>query len=306
VLYVAGRPHVLRLIDKPLQNVEATGVTTDIVEAMENNMKKDLQDEVQANMGKILLHDELEDPPGVYTITPQFETISEKDIMTPREMFDLMIAEGYKVDYARVAITDEQAPLPAALNELVERVEAGLEDSGTTWIFNCQMGRGRTTTGMIAASLISTIRSHDIEELSIEDLESDSADLPFDKIDGSYEEQAYLNGEYKIILQLVSVLSYGKVAKQLTDRAVDAMDDVQNLRRAIFNYKLQVDASEKGSAKHRKAMDMGVNYLYRYGTLIVLANYLIARHRSPNKTTFQEWLTERREIKTLLERRSLD
>jgi hypothetical protein len=42
------------------------------------------------------------------------------------------------------------------------------------------------------------------------------------------------SGEYKIILQLVGVLSHGKTAKRLTDGAIDLMQDVQNLRKAIY------------------------------------------------------------------------
>lgn len=45
-----------------------------------------------------------------------------------------------------------------------------------------------------------------------------------------------MTGEYKIILQLVGVLSHGKVAKRLTDHAIDLMQDVQNLRKAIYEY----------------------------------------------------------------------
>ncbi len=41
-------------------------------------------------------------------------------------------------------------------------------------------------------------------------------------------------GEYKIILQLVGILSHGKTAKKLTDGAIDLMQDVQNLRKAIY------------------------------------------------------------------------
>ena len=43
-------------------------------------------------------------------------------------------------------------------------------------------------------------------------------------------------GEYKIILQLVGVLSHGKIAKTLADRAIDLMQDVQNLRKAIYEF----------------------------------------------------------------------
>ena len=56
----------------------------------------------------------------------------------------------------------------------------------------------------------------------------------YDPMDGPSEEEAYLNGEYKTILQLVGVLSHGKIAKRLTDRAIDLMQDVQNLRKAIY------------------------------------------------------------------------
>jgi len=50
-----------------------------------------------------------------------------------------------------------------------------------------------------------------------------------------------------------------------------------------------------------------VNYLYRYGTLIVFANYLIEIQEGKGfEVTFPEWLYEHREITKLLERRSLD
>ena len=149
-------------------------------------------------------------------------------------------------------------------------------------------------------------------------------------------------GEYKIILQLVGVLSNGKAAKQLTDRAIDLMQDVQNLRKAIyeylssdlvdfdlhctsiFSYKLKVEACEKGSLKQQKLKNIAINYLfvtlnylyepwlsciarYRYGTLIVLANYLIETRGSAEEViTFPTWLHEHREIEKLLGRRLLD
>lgn len=76
------------------------------------------------------------------------------------------------------------------------------------------------------------------------------------------------------------MLSHGKAAKRLADLAVDQMDSVQNLRKAIyecaaqflllnlgsdhnaaFSYKLKVDACEPGSAKSKKLMDLAINYL---------------------------------------------
>ncbi|KAM6504289.1 Inositol hexakisphosphate domain containing protein [Amanita muscaria] len=306
VIYVVGRPHVLRRIDKPLENVEATGITTTIVEAMEKNFKKDVLEEVRQGKGRILLHDEVEERPGVFSIIPIWETVAEEDIMTPRDVFELVRKEGYKLNYGRVAITDEQAPLPGALAQILERIRAGFSQTGD-FIFNCQMGRGRTTTGMVTACLIaSTMDWKEPEPMSM--AREPSVEY-YDTMDGFSEEEAYLQGEYKTILQLVGVLSHGKVAKRLTDRAIDLMQDVQNLRRTIYDYKLKVNALGKDSTKGNKLHAITVNYLYRYGALIVFANYLIEMKETQAQgpeVTFQEWLAERREITKLLERRSLD
>jgi len=303
VLYVVGRPHVLRLVDRPLVNVEQKGVSTKMVEAMENSLKRDAIRELRANGGRILLHDEVEDPPNTYTVIPLWERVTEEDIMTPRDVFDLMAKEGYKVDYARVAITDEQAPLPAALGEIFERVKRALNETGDL-IFNCQMGRGRTTSGMVVASLVATALNLDPAWKQSDDSEADVD--PYDMIEGYSEETAYLQGEYRTILQLVGVLSHGKLAKRLTDRAIDRMQDVQNLRKAIYDYKLKAEASDRSSSKYKSLMSIGINYLYRYGTLIAFANYLAEVGESKSCATFPAWLEEHREITKLLARKNFD
>ncbi|KAG6856508.1 hypothetical protein H0H87_003701 [Tephrocybe sp. NHM501043] len=255
----------------------ATGVTTAVVEGMEYSFKKDVLRELRAGDGRILLHDELEDRPGTFSVVPVWETVTEDEILTPKDVIDAIRKEGYRINYARIAITDEQAPLPDALWQLYERVRGGMSEADG-FVFNCQMGRGRTTTGMIAACLISSTMQWDGEEpVSVQHEPSGI----YDSIDGLSEEEAYLQGEYKTILQLVGVLSHGKVAKRLADRAIDLMQDVQNLRKAIYEY--------------------------RYGTLIVFANYLIeTKGSSKPAVTFPEWLHTHREITKLLERKSLD
>jgi len=161
---------------------------------------------------------------------------------------------------------------------------------------------------MVAACLISTVASRDVTLDPIDDEQNDTASSTYDRFDG-YEETAYLNGEYKTILRLVGILSHGKIAKRLCDRAIDSVDSVQNLRKAIFDYKVKVDALDSSSAKYRQLFDIACNYLYRYGALIVLANYLIEKRKLQLGTqdqSFPAWLQEHREINTLLARRSLE
>ena len=72
-------------------------MTTTMVETMEASLKKDVLREVRAGQGRILLHDEVEERPGVFSIVPIWEHVEESDIMTPRDVFDLMAKEGFKV-----------------------------------------------------------------------------------------------------------------------------------------------------------------------------------------------------------------
>ena len=90
-----------------------------MVERMETNLKRDVIKEVRAGNGRVLLHDEVEERPGSYAIVPIWETVTEEDIMTPRDVFDLMGREGYRIDYGRVAI----------VRNLIHRSSAPISDT---------------------------------------------------------------------------------------------------------------------------------------------------------------------------------
>ena len=86
-----------------------TGVTASVVERMENTLKDDVLRELKRSDGRMLLHDEREIKPGTYEVIPIWETVEPHDVMTPRELYEQVIKEGYKVDYARVAIVSWKA-----------------------------------------------------------------------------------------------------------------------------------------------------------------------------------------------------
>lgn len=72
-------------------------MTTAVVESMEGSFKKDVLREVREGDGRILLHDEVEERPNVFSIIPIWENVTEDDIMTPRDVFELIKKEGYRV-----------------------------------------------------------------------------------------------------------------------------------------------------------------------------------------------------------------
>ncbi|KAI8354158.1 inositol hexakisphosphate-domain-containing protein [Blakeslea trispora] len=310
VLYVNKNPYVLRLFMDPLKNLETTGISRERVENMEDRMRLDVIQELDEYDNRMLLHDE----DSGFNLLPLWETVPKELVETPRQVFESIRAEGYQVDYLRIPITDEQAPIPDVFDQLIERMNTASQ--GVDVIFNCQMGRGRTTTGMVVASLLSMILSNDaVSEMS------DPAATSFqDENDNSHDERdRYQNGEYRVILQLVTVLTFGKLAKRLTDQAINMCDHMQNLRKAIYDYKLRFEAmTDQGSKRWKSTREVAINYLVRYFYLIVFANYLLEEMRVANNTnetafkeaqklpTFKQWLKGHREIMNIISLNTLD
>ncbi len=104
VLYIKGRPHVLRLVDAPIKNIESTGIDATVVESMESALQRDIMDEMQRN-GRILLHDEVEISAGHFDLAPIWDKVSENDLQTPKQLYEQVVSEGYQVRYNRIAIT---------------------------------------------------------------------------------------------------------------------------------------------------------------------------------------------------------
>lgn len=117
-----------------------------------------------------------------FNIVDQWESVTEVDVQTPREVCSIpsvpasavvgfpwpasalppvpfrsdclcgnpqvyaeLQQDGYDVDYVRVPLTDEKAPKEKDFDKLIKRCWS--MPPGAAVVFNCQMGRGRTTTG---------------------------------------------------------------------------------------------------------------------------------------------------------------
>ena len=281
--------------------MEATGISRGRVERMENQMKLDAIADSRRYDGRLLLHAEEGDaktysivvriifvtfpflcnkvlilPSYDLCIQPVWETVKEQDIQTPIEVFKSIEQEGYHVDYLRIPITDEQAPIPNVFDEMVDRLLH--VQSNTDAMFNCQMGRGRTTTGTVIACLMEMICGNDNVLLTAQYIEDAEMDASFAYLDRTEVGNIirYQNGEYKMVLQLIGVLAYGKLSKRLTDKAIDACDHIQNLRVAIHDYKLRVEALDPVTPKYLQLREIGLNCKY-FGDCACVISYFFCR-----------------------------
>lgn len=278
VIFLHGVPYVLRVVQDPVVNVEMTGIISDQVEALEDRLRRDCVQECRRYSGHLLLHgEECGGDGGSTAIVGRWRRIESK-VQTPKQAWTTdHFAEKNRVQfqYHRIPITDEQAPLVTTVDRLLSTIDGYLSQAqaktAKKFIFSCQMGRGRTTTGMVVACMIIKAQS--------------PAAIPVGK------EVASEVDKFTLIQSLLRVLPDGRKAKALTDACIDTCALIQNIREAILAYR----EKDEERAKH---------YLLRYAALIVLGQYLFDRNapdsRNNNLPSYSVWFAERTEIRTLL------
>ncbi|XP_010544899.1 PREDICTED: paladin-like [Tarenaya hassleriana] len=302
VVYINGRPFVLRDVEKPFTNLEYTGINRDRVEQMEARLKEDILLEAARYGNKILVTDELPDGQMV----DQWEPVSSDSLKTSLEVYDELQAEGYLVDYERVPVTDEKSPKETDFDILIQKISEA--DINTEIIFNCQMGRGRTTTGMVVATLVYLKRTgaSDIGFPRSNSLgriynagENITVSLPS-------SEEAIRRGEYAVIRSLIRVLEGGVEGKRQVDKVIDKCASMQNLREAIATYRSSI-LRQPDEKKREAALSFFVEYLERYYFLICFAVYLhsegaFLQSGSLGHDSFAEWMRARPELYSILRR----
>ncbi|XP_072951302.1 uncharacterized protein [Typha angustifolia] len=301
VIYINGRPFVLRDVERPFSNLEYTGINRARVEQMEFRLKEDILLEAARYGNKILVTDELPDGQMV----DQWESVVADSIKTPLEVYEELQLEGYLVDYERVPITDEKSPKERDFDNLVRRISQ--VDIETDIVFNCQMGRGRTTTGMVIATLVylNHIGASGIPRTnSIGKVFSSGTDVTEDNMLNS--EEAVRRGEYTVIRSLIRVLEGGVDGKRQVDRIIDKCDSMQNLRGAIATYRNSI-LRQPDEMKREASLSFFVEYLERYYFLICFAVYIntgrtAVRSISSDQTSFSDWMRARPELYSILRR----
>ncbi|KAJ6956755.1 paladin isoform X2 [Populus alba x Populus x berolinensis] len=277
---------------------EEPGINRSRVEEMEARLKEDILMEAARYGNKIHVTDEL--PNG--QMVDQWEPVSCDSVKTP--VYEDLQLEGHLYDYERVPITDEKSPEEQDFDILVDRIYQ--TDLNTDIIFNCQMGRGRTTTGMVIATLVYLNRNGDS---GIQRTNSVGRIFDFglnvnENLPNS--EEALLRGEYAVIRSLIRVLEGGVEGKKQVDKVIDKCASMQNLREAIANYRNST-LRQSDEMKREASLSFFVEYLERYYSLICFAVYIHSerdalRSSSFGHSSFADWMRARPELYSIIRR----
>ncbi|KAG8349170.1 putative Inositol hexakisphosphate [Trypanosoma vivax] len=293
ILYVGDKPFVFRYLETPYVNVELTGISAQEVERVERKLREDVLREAEENNGMFLVHDEV--TPGELVGT--WEPASNETVKTLRDIYDDLVTQEYRVAFLRLPVTDEQSPsekdFDALVAALLPRITTHMDRRETvSFVFNCQMGRGRTTTGMVVCCLlIGLVMPEYYEEL-------DTIYNPLYQP----EDSQLSRGDYSCILQLKRVLPGGRCAKHHVDVVIEACSRMQNLRTATEFFALQLTSPDVSEEQRGRAHHQGVHYLRRYFNLISFAAYLDEEYepmRKQMRCTFEQWLRQRPELTKL-------
>lgn len=137
----------------------------------------------------------------------------------------------------RVPISDEQAPLASSIDELLKISFRNYHDQ---FVFNCQIGRGRTTTGMVICSMALSFKRGEWHRLMSRIAKSENEMEKSKALVASETAQdRLLRGFYPSVMKIVSISENGARAKQKLDYIIDLSSDMQNIREVIYQYHVE-------------------------------------------------------------------
>lgn len=265
VVYIGAKPYTVRDVATPFENVTFTGISSERVEAMEEQFKRDIEEESRRFGGKILVHEEAANGVHPHWLTI-FEDATEvgaeqkSRVRTLREVYEgLKNNEGFRVHYCRIPVSAQEAPLPGGFDAFVDVFREAEDHS--EFVFNCQSGRGRSTVGVVVGALLyfylytrddslehgtflspalapqySPERSRAPPRVSTPDLRLSADALPsvaIEQADPDSDEARFERGEYPSILDLVRLLDGGNRSKFIADQLIDRAAALINIRTAV-------------------------------------------------------------------------
>lgn len=318
LLYLGNGPFVLREARRPFENLLMTGIHMSDVERIEEELCSRLLLQMDPVHPVVLVHGESEiDDVGSCGIEEDLIIDSPETVVVPkllsgtgltsyrlslppngvqsaRNALSTPIPGIEQFSYYRMPVSDERTPLPSIFDELKDVICKFYYSQGVpsnevgivkVALFHCQMGRGRTTTGLVLCALMLEYLNE--KTSSGPDTADCSQKISLDNTIGTGPSEYDLFG---VIWTLMDLLEHGPIAKQRVDTIIDTFSDVQNLRLAIL--------ALSGNPELR------FHYLERYFYLICFGHFLFfeANDNDDNGGSFAIWLNQRPHIVTLARR----
>ncbi|MBA0589787.1 hypothetical protein Gorai_018517, partial [Gossypium raimondii] len=234
-------------------------------------------------------------------------------------VFKCLEDDGFPIKYARVPITDGKAPKSSDFDTVAKNIASASEH--TAFVFNCQMGRGRTTTGTVIACLVKLRIDNGrpikvlLDEMnhehpdgstsSGEEIRSDATRLTSSTVKVRTKNEhgrAFGINDILLLWKITRLFDNGVECREALDAIIDRCSALQNIRQAVLQYRKVFNQQHVEPRVRRVALNRGAEYLERYFCLIAFAAYLGSEAfdgfcgQGECLMTFEDWLHQRPEI----------
>jgi hypothetical protein len=146
----AALAHLLPLHTLTSHCTDYGGISASRLEALEDRLRQDVQTELAACGGRLLLHTET----ASGAVVPVWEAANADAVETVRDVLGARraVAPGVELVHARIPLTAERAPDFSDVAELMEVVMRS-DSVHTPIVVNCQLGRGRSTLASVSCPI---------------------------------------------------------------------------------------------------------------------------------------------------------
>jgi len=312
VVYLNGQSFTPRLSDKMNENMEFPGISGEDIEWLQDSFVQAIKDKVEEvkndryvpdeDKGKVRYYRDTyaEHPEDRKNIEYSVHLDRDEDLVTLSGVYEQLkhLDESFKLDYARMPIVDEKAPRECDFDAMLTELKGA--DANTACVFNCQMGKGRTTTGMIVACLIRDVLGSNMP--SYPPMQADKNELPDEE---EFLDEQHRFGNFEVIEKLYQYIPEAVEGKAHVDHIIDLCGTpkeggtgLQNLRECIVWTEEKFNFEPKLKKPFWKQMSK--NFIERYCYLIVFATYLRERAIRDFDISFSLWMDIRAEIREII------
>lgn len=290
IVYINGDPYNLREMASRENLVLKEGATGAEVEALEKQLKDRLIEKAKTNTPPNTIRVPLEEP-GPDGKKFKDVPVTEGSVQTTREVIEELKGppNNYNVEYKRVPLVDEKAPTPAQIDEMrswMNEVQSRHPDDKNKleYVFNCHQGRGRTTTGMVAAGI--ALDGLDGKTIQLE--------LPFGVKLG---ENAQQRGD-RLIDEAFHMQNLRDTVQETQDKSKKALDDASKYDGKAKEAKTDKDREEfeKLAKSARDASQRYENqardFTKRYAMMQKYSEYIDKYGAHSNVMSFDEWMKQ--------------
>jgi len=312
VVYVNGTPFAPREEGNLHNNINFTG-TDEEMEFLDNHYLNIVQARKDGNAeGNIKI---IKDK--AYVENPMEREILEEEIKAESlqaytGIMKSLRKNGYgKMESKQIPIVEEKTPCEESFDKLVDILK--VEPASTSCVFSCQMGRGRTTLGMVVACLIKEIQITTelkkmgelglVAEQTVDDLIKQKFEAPIPRCQD--DDDPFIKGEFDVIKELLEKVPECKEGKRKIDRVIDICggapkgNGLQNLRECVIETKWKYDVAPEEKQVVWKSMIL--NFMERYFYLICFATFAQQHGPSGFQKSFKEWMNEHSELRGMIE-----